>query len=180
MSGSNFVVPPRSWESIREQTEQIREMIGVTNMPMFPVMDMIEKVIVRHVDDFHFLVGDGEMMKGAEGYTSPDGSFIMLHERVYAAACRMEGRARFTAAHELGHWFMHTNIPLARVSDNEPMKPYRLSEPQANQFAAEILMPVRMITRSDTAITAAARFAVSAEAAANRLEYIERHGLLRS
>jgi Zn-dependent peptidase ImmA (M78 family) len=133
--------------------------------------------MVPHVEGFHFIVGDDEMMEGAEGYTAPDGSFIMLHEKVYAAVLRMDGRARFTAAHELGHWFMHTNIPLARASDHEVVKPYRLSEPQANQFAAEILMPVQMIARTDTMMKVASRFAVSLEAAQNRLDYLNKKGL---
>lgn len=178
MSGSNFIVPPRSWESIREQTEKIRQILGVAEVEEFSVIDVIEKVLVPHFDNFHFLAGDDEMMEGAEGYTSPDGSFIMLHEKVYLAACRMDGRARFTAAHELGHWCMHTNIPLARANDSTSVKPYRLSEPQANQFAAEILMPARMITRADTARTVVARFAVSIEAATNRLAYLKGKGLI--
>ena len=174
MSGGNFVVPPRSWDSIREQADEIRKILGLAEVPEFPVIDVIEKVMVPHVEGFHFLVGDDEMMEGAEGYTAPDGSFIMLHEKVYSAVLRRDGRARFTAAHELGHWFMHTNVPLARASDHEAVLPYRLSEPQANRFAAEILMPRRMIGRGDTAGSVARRFAVSMEAASNRVYDLSR------
>jgi len=180
MSGTNFIVPPRSWDSIREQAEHIRQTLGLGEVPVFPVIDVIERVMVPHADGFHFIVGDDEMMAGAEGYTAPDGSFIMLHEKVYAAALRMDGRARFTAAHELGHWFMHTNVPLARASDNEAVKPFRLSEPQANQSAAEILMPIGMISRGDMPATVAARFAVSLEAAEYRTEYLRSKGLIRA
>ena len=66
---------------------------------------------------------------------------------------------------------------MTSANDTTNVKPYRLSEPQANQFAAEILMPARLIRRNDTAATVAVRFAVSMEAAQNRIEYLDRRDL---
>jgi len=91
---------------------------------------------------------------------------------MYEAAWAGDGRARFTAAHELGHLVMHTNIPLARAKPEERIKPFRRSEPQANQFAAELLMPPRFFLLDDDERTVMERHGVSWEAAKNRLEYL--------
>lgn len=178
MSGTSFMVPPLSWDSIRGKTDQVRHILDMDDVLKFPVIEIIEHVLQAQVPNFSLVIGTDATMKRAEGYTSPDGSFIMLNERVYMGACKDEGRARFTAAHELGHWFLHTNVVLARIPDGAEPPAFRLSEPQANQFAAEILMPVRLITTSDTAATVAARFAVSYEAAENRLDFLTRKGFL--
>ncbi|MER9593187.1 ImmA/IrrE family metallo-endopeptidase [Mesorhizobium australicum] len=67
---------------------------------------------------------------------------------------------------------MHTGIPMARaVGSNVP--PYRLSEPQANHFASELLMPRQFMRPSDTPATVALRHAVSAEAAAIRINFMK-------
>jgi Zn-dependent peptidase ImmA (M78 family) len=153
--------------------------VALPDQPYFPVIDVIEKVLDRLVEGFDFLVGSEEEMEGAEGFTAPDGSFIMLHERVYVRACRGDGRARFTAAHELGHWALHTGVPLARPANPKSVKPYYLSEPQANQYAADLLMPARFIRPSDEPEDLMERFGVSYEAAENRLSYLLKKGFVR-
>lgn len=44
---------------------------------------------------------------------------------------------------------MHTNIPLARARREDGTPAFRLAEPQANHFAAEILMPQGFINSWD-------------------------------
>ncbi|UAY51291.1 ImmA/IrrE family metallo-endopeptidase [Ferruginibacter albus] len=55
-----------------------------------------------------------------------------------------EGKKRFTAAHELGHFILHRNlIPVFSDTEEELMNWYQAGphEQEANQFAAEFLMP---------------------------------------
>jgi hypothetical protein len=55
-----------------------------------------------------------------------------------------ENRKRFTAAHELGHYEMHRNLhPLLVDSEQELLSWYQggAHEMEANEFAAELLMP---------------------------------------
>lgn len=99
--------------------------------------------------------------------------------RFYIAVNRRhsETRRRFTAAHELGHLFLHCRILTSntcfdcriRFDDDD------LRERQANAFAAEFLMPRRLVyTMLDTghrSITSLAReFKVSKEAMHWRLQ----------
>lgn len=118
-----------------------------------------------------------EEMGDAEGFTCPNGEFIRLREDVYEAACRGAARSRFTIAHEIGHWHLHTNVPLLHARTGVNIPAFRLSEPQANQYAAELLMPPKFFSRSDTVPLVMSRHGVSASAAEFRLDYLQREGL---
>ncbi|MFC5586654.1 ImmA/IrrE family metallo-endopeptidase [Nitratireductor kimnyeongensis] len=173
----DYIVPAKSWDQIGLAAEEVRRLLHVERTPYFPVVDIIESVLDNQLGLLSFEIDPEEEMGEAEGYTAPDGSLIILREDVYVAACNGEARARFTSAHELGHWFMHTNIPLARAP-SRGAKPYRLAEPQANAFAAEILMPRRFVTSADTVATIMARHGVSAEAATNRIKFLKNKGII--
>ncbi len=176
MQVDDFIVPPLAWDAIETLTVRIRAQFDLSNNPHFPIIELIEQVLDQKLGWVNFEVGSVEEMGRAEGYTCPKGEFIQLREDVYVDACRNQGRARFTAAHELGHFAMHTNIPLARATRGDGTPAFRLAEPQANQFAAELLMPVAFIRRYDTASTLVGRFGVSHVAACNRLEYLSKKG----
>lgn len=178
MSGNDFVVRPRSWDDIQRIADDLRAQFGLTNEPYFPVMEFVEGVLDNSLHCTTFLVGEHEFMEGAEGLTDPGGKFIMLRQDVYQSACRKDGRARFTAAHELGHWIMHTNVPFARIKSDQHVGAYRRTEPQANQFAAELLMPRDFITWADDEETIMARHGVSHDAARIRLAYLRKKGTI--
>ncbi|MEI8407032.1 MULTISPECIES: ImmA/IrrE family metallo-endopeptidase [unclassified Kribbella] len=63
-------------------------------------------------------------------------------------------RQRFTIAHELGHWRLHTGRPLIidqsvmiNKRDDISSQATSLEEIEANQFAAELLMPRAILPR---------------------------------
>ncbi|WP_299855347.1 ImmA/IrrE family metallo-endopeptidase [uncultured Roseobacter sp.] len=177
MTDSNdFIVPPRKWAEIGGIADNLRHSLGLLEEPSVPVIEIIEQVLDQRLDLVRFEVGSRKEMGSAEGYTCPNGEFIMLREDVYHSACAGEGRARFTCAHELGHWAMHTNIPLARAKSGDGTPSFRLAEPQANQFAAEFLMPASFISHIDDEDDIMLRFSVSWEAARNRLRYLRKNG----
>ena len=176
--GSDFIVPPRRWAEIVSLADNLRRQLGQAAVPRVPVIEIIETVLDQRLGLVRFEVGSREEMGRAEGYTCPKGEFIMLREDVYVGVWAGEGRARFTAAHELGHWAMHTNIPLARAKRGDGTPSFRLAEPQANQFAAEFLMPECFIDALDDENDLIQRFDVSWEAAHNRLRYLHKNGRL--
>jgi Predicted Zn peptidase len=178
MSGGDFRVPPMKWNDIGLRADGLRANLGLTETPLFPVIDVLEKILPTLFSDFQFMIGDEEEMEGAEGYTDPGGAFIMLHEKVYAAALGGDGRARFTAAHELGHWMLHTNVPLMRIDPNTTVDAYMRAEPQANQFAAELLMPRRLISSINIEFDLMTYFGVSYAAASHRLNFLRRRNLI--
>lgn len=176
MSGQNFIVPARSWDNIEQIAQGWRSKFGLDQSPFTPIMEMMEQVLDYQLNCFTLIPMDVEEMGPAEGYTDPDGRFIMLREDVYTGAWNGEVRDRFTAAHELSHWAIHTNISLARAMPGQHVPAYRLSEPQANQFASELLMPAKFIRPTDTVHDVMDRHGVGYQAASNRLEYLTRRG----
>ena len=181
MSEQDFRAPPLSWAKIRERAGALRIRLNLVDEPYFPVMDVLEHVLPRIMPSFGLEVCEENEMEGAEGLTDPDGEFIRLAESVYLQACRDQGRARFTAAHELGHLALHAGVRLARIAPGtvKSVRPFERAEPQANQYAAEILMPVGHIYLGDTESDLVDRFGVSWEAAEHRLTYLRSKDLIR-
>ncbi len=143
MSSGSYIVPARSRADIEALAVTVRTTLGLQEQAYFPIIAVIEPVLSRLLPDYVFRVGEIAEMGRAEGHTSPDGTYIELREDVYEKACYGDGRARFTAAHELGHLVMHTNIVLMRAPEGQKTPAYCDSEWQANLFAAAILMPDR-------------------------------------
>ena len=177
MSGQNFIVPPRSWDDIDRIAQDFRSKLGLRDVPLFPVIEVLE-----HILDFklgvNFFVRSKREMGAAEGGTDPNGKFIILREDVYQGACDGNGRDRFTVSHEIGHLVLHSGIPLARATPETTVKAYCLSEPQANQFAAALLMPAHFFTKSDTPELVKDRHGTSHEAARLRVERLRGKGLI--
>ena len=178
MSGYDMQVPPRSWDNINASAQSVRENFRLTDIPKLPIMELLEKVMWQSLNIVRLEVCTHAEMDGALGATSPTAEFIRLREDVYEGAWAGNGRDRFTVAHELGHWDLHTNVLLHRVELGKVLKPYEASEPQANHYAACILMPEKFIRAGDSARELATRFGVSEQSAELRLGYLRRKGKL--
>lgn len=170
MQDLDYVVPPMTWAAIASRADWLREQLGLTTEPFCPVIDVLEKVLDQKLGFVRMEVGDPNEMGRAEGYTCPNGTFIRLRLDVYEGACANDGRARFTVAHELGHLFLHKDMPLARANPGDNVPAYRRSEPQANRFAAELLMPRRFMKAGDSIATVTSRHGVSDAAAKHRID----------
>lgn len=111
-----------------------------------------------------------------------DGRLVLLGERgiiTVKATIPEEGRKRFIIAHELGHFEIHKHLSLCTDADMTYWSNVRSEEIDANDFAAEILMPEALFARkcedSDPSLdlieNLANQFQVTLTAAA--LRYIE-------
>ncbi len=181
MSGGNFIVPARGWAELDQIGVNLREQLARIGLdePYLPIIDVMEKVMCNHSELFHFRVGTHAEMDGAEGLCCPSGELVMLREDVYEGACAGQGRDRFTAAHELAHRILHTGtVALQRAKPGGTVQTYRLSEPQADQLAAAILMPAKYFTKLDDEDSVAKRHGVSRPAAASRLRYLVKKGII--
>jgi transcriptional regulator with XRE-family HTH domain len=137
-----ILVSPRSQTQIEELSWKIRTIFCGDGPGSIPVVDIIEFRIPEVIRDFCFEVWSVRDMDGDEGRVIAGENRLILREDVYEKACRGEGRARFTACHELGHYVMHSQIAFARVrDDHEPI--FRDAEWQADTFASSLLLPRR-------------------------------------
>ena len=86
-----------------------------------------------------------------------------------------DGRARFTVAHEIGHIALgHPgNQPRAKADPEREVATEPLLEKEANQFAAEFLIPTDLVNPSMSADEISRRFQVSIDAAAHRKRQLE-------
>lgn len=175
MSGQNFIVPPKSWDAIENTAYDFRSFLGLADIPYFPVIDVMEKVL-DHKLGVTLEVCSLQEMGPAEGYASPQGDFIRLREDVYRNALKGRGRDRFTACHEIGHLLLHANQPLSRVVNENFVPPFRLSEPQANHFAACLLIPKSFVDPLADEEDLSTEHGTSIRAARLRIEYVRRKG----
>lgn len=177
MSGFEYRVPPHSWDVIDAQAYLLRDHIGFADEPYLPIMALMELGMSDRWEWFILEVGARHEMQ-VEGETCPLGTRIRLREDVYEGAWDGSPRDRFTASHELGHWHLHRNVPLARTQPGETIKPFQSSERQADQYAGALLMPAKFFQPGDTATIVAQRHGVSNAAAETRLRNLQRRKII--
>ena len=177
MTGECFEVPPTSRVAVRRVAMQVRTAARQEEVEAFPIIDLLELALPRGIDNYVFLVMEMTQME-EEGLTYSSPPTIILREDVYNGACSWNGRDRFTAAHEAGHLFLHSQVPFARKTHSSKIPAYKSSEWQANQFAAELMMPIHVVKRMSSAAELAARPKMSLEAAEIRWNALRKEGCI--
>ncbi len=160
--------PRRTYEEIERTADLVREALELDHEDRVQMLPLLEYVLPALTDDdFQLRVVDDDQMKGIEGLTDLDKPIITFPASVYQALYDGNPRARFTAAHEFGHFILHNNQPMhyARVSRAD----HRFDpEWQANAFAAAFLMPSIPFRTCRTIEEVKIRFGVGYLAARNR------------
>lgn len=159
-----YLVPPRSKREIFDLAAKVRKpfaaMIG--DRGFVPIAQAYE-VMHLMLPGFEFEVCDRAELGDDHGQTFPNKRLIKLREDVYAGMCAGSGRDRFTAAHELGHLFMHSGVRFSRADPNA--KPFLNSEWQADNFASAFLIDERLLSRCKSVSEVQEAFGVSNHAA---------------
>lgn len=137
-----IVVPPMSTENLRGFAEKVRSAFVEEDEVEFPIMDIIEFRLGVVFDGFYIDIRDKESMGEDEGRVIGGTKGLALREDVYEGAWKRNGRDRFTACHELGHFLMHRTITMARTREDTD-KIFCDAEWQADTFAGTLLMSSR-------------------------------------
>jgi len=147
MADEQYMAAPTTWEKIRQFTMQIRRSIGTENDFYFPVVHFIEFALPRLDPEFELDIVSASDIPGNYAETRPALHHMRIREDVYEDALADNGRARFTLAHELGHYLMHGEgvVSLARTQSNIQVPPYARPGRQANVFAGDLLVPIPLI-----------------------------------
>lgn len=161
-----FVVSPRSTEAIYKTAAQVREVFAgmMPNARWVPI-DKIYETLHLFVEGFELQICDHREMGDDHGLTFPEDRLIKLRTDVYDGMCTGVGRDRFTAAHELGHLFLHNTPGLARRRTEISTPAYKNSEWQANTFASALLIDGMQLAQCRSAHEVAETFGVSIQAA---------------
>lgn len=159
-----------SHSKIEAVTRNIRSMFEIEEAYL-PVTEILEHFLPELLGSkYSFTVQSERIMGNRHGYVDPITGELSLRGDVYDGLCDGNGRDRFTACHEMGHYFLHRST-LNRAPAVKSIPIYRDPEWQANSFAAAILMPRELILEctSGTTVFIAAEFGVSLEAAKLRV-----------
>ena len=170
---TGYRVNAQSIKTIRANSDIVRRIHNkfVDDGTYFNIVEFIELILPIIDDDFVLEISTKEELKNNHGEAYPDDHLIKIREDVYFRAIEGSGRDRFTMAHELGHYLMHSKnqIKLAR-NGSDTIQYYEDSEWQANTFAAELLMPINKISPADSIKDISERFGVTYKAAEVRLK----------
>lgn len=164
---AGFRVKPLSVARIRTTATNIRSIL-IPSGSDFDLGTFIEGL--ERFGITYDIVDDTFLPRGVEASCIPEKRVIYITASTYRDACRNDERARFTIFHELGHLLLAHSRTFHRDAKTDfPI--YENSEWQADQFAAEILMPLNVIRakRLTSARQLQEEFGVSFQAASYRL-----------
>jgi Zn-dependent peptidase ImmA (M78 family) len=126
---------------VEETVEQLLKKSRITKPPV-----PVERIAKAHGLDIRLAPYEGDL-SGALVRTERE-AFIGVNSSHHP------NRQRFTIAHELAHYFLHRGLRLhidkkiwVNWRDDDSSKAVQWEEIQANQFAAELLMPTRFLMR---------------------------------
>lgn len=142
---SQFIAKPMSTDDILHLTNRLRRKLNLYDRTYFPIVEFIETVLPEIDPKFSYLYVAKNEMPDTYAYFDNVANSIVVREDVYDRALNGSGRDRFTLAHELGHYVLHSSgVQLCR-SDGGRVVTYCDPEWQANTFASKMLMPDHLI-----------------------------------
>jgi hypothetical protein len=147
------------------------------------LLRILEHKLPRLYPDFALVVRPTSSMINVEAYTQFAPPQIVISDRVYEEAASLVPRARWTLAHELGHFVLHEAISKPRAVN--PIRKsiikhaYNSAEWQANKFAAHFLMPEHIASQFQAPEELAQNCNVSLTAARKRFNEMRREPIKR-
>ena len=131
----------KSKAEICEHVQKLR-----SDCAQFGLMDADGSLVLKLVYEYLPSIWPGWDMSVKEvdemgahlGITDPLNKTIFLRLDVYRGMCSGDPEHRFTAAHELGHMVMHSEVTFARMESNSDMRMVSF-EGEADAFAVELL-----------------------------------------
>ncbi len=174
---SPYIAQPQSRAFIRKFTEEIRLKFGFDRKLYFPVVEFLETMptIYKSVGFDFEIVEDDVLPSATQGDMDLQSNYMRVKESVYEGAVINKGKDRFSIAHEIGHFLLANDagVRLQRNILNRNVSTCEDPEWQAEAFAGELLVPMKLITNM-TAEQIAERCKVSLRAAETQLRCLNR------
>lgn len=170
-SRGGFTVSPLKKRYIYDSAAAVREVFRplMGTSPYVP-LDRVFELLPQLMPGFKFEVCEEHEMGADHGQTDPVRRLIRLRQDVYDGMCQGSGRDRFTAAHELGHLFLHADGPVFSRSGDGSTPIYMNSEWQADTFASAFLIDEKVLPSCTSIIGVQDTFGVSHAAAGVRFQ----------
>lgn len=140
-------------------------------------MFLLENILQRAGYAFH--PDDSGELHETVAFAIPEKKLIVIRDDVYDNLHQGDPFARYTVVHEFSHIFLEHAITLHRGAQLGQHNWWEDSEWQANNLAAELLMPVEVIRRLEgKPLLIQAACGVSSKAAGYRVENLRKENLL--
>lgn len=125
-------------------------------------------------------VVENDVLPETAAFTIPEDGLIVLRQSVYDGLFTGDPFSRYTVVHEFSHIALQHTVTLHRGATLGNHDWWEDSEWQANNLAAEMLMPVQVVQKlGGRAMLIAAECGVSMSAATFRVTKLQKEGLLK-
>lgn len=149
---------PISRQELRAIANSFRKALGLEQVIMFPIVQVLEVLhqIIKDDDFFFECVQDDYFERGIHACYYPNENCIRINENVYLSACNGNGRDRMTIAHEIAHLllFRVCGMQFSRCFGTQKVEAFQDPEWQAKCLAAEIMIPSHLVRDMDAHVIA--------------------------
>ncbi len=164
---------PRKIESV---AARVRETLGIENVKAPCLATLLEDGKLASIfPEFQFerVIGDS-WSEGIEAEADIDNCTLRISEKTWQELKNGNPRARFTIAHEIGHFALaHRGIRQRNLDANNLTAQRKQWEKEANQFAAFFLAPTNLADDCDSPSDIANEFRLSNQASEARFKELE-------
>ena len=146
----DYKVPAKSAKDIADIARAVRELLGQSKTWILDLINLRDKLTkIKGLEGLDFVVLPEDQMHGALAYTTSNPPRIFLGQKTANDLARGDGRARWTLAHEMGHLLMHPGAAKPRMAIGNArtswIATFESAEWQADEFAANVLMPEEIV-----------------------------------
>lgn len=120
------ITKPQSRKNLRQLATQIRAKLGIDSKQLYVDILFCLEILISKIDSsFQYKIFDpGDFEKPNEAFFSPENNCIFIRSDVYNKARDEDGRARFTIAHEIAHYFLFKILGIPYYEDWENIMYY--------------------------------------------------------
>lgn len=171
------VVQARSKRTVELRAAGARADLGLAPNDSVDMAALLDLELPKMIEGYEMRVVENGVLGAAEAVTDLNDPIITFSLKTYNGLCRGDGRARMTAAHELGHLLLHCRRPVG-VAFMRRQDPRVDPEWQADAFAAAFLMPESEFRKVRSIREAMRKFEVSRDAATCRARKLRMYWLV--
>lgn len=160
-------------ETIEKKALEVRDRLGLDYVYALDPETLLKRLKQKTKLSYRLAL-DGELGE-AEAYLDSDNHLMILSKKVSSGMQLPKNRARFTVAHEIGHYFLGHTGNTKRHPDKTPyVSPKQIiQEQQADLFASFLLVPTKLALSSQSAKEIEDRFQVSTAVAEIAFERVQ-------
>lgn len=160
-------------ETIEKKANELRDRIGMDYVYALDPETVLQRM--KNRTNLLFRLADSGELEDSEAFMDCDNQVMLLSAKVMSDMRTPKSRARFTVAHEIGHYLLgHTGNTKRNPDKAIYMTPkQRIQEQQADLFASYLLVPTKLAMSSQSAKEIEDRFQVSPKVAEIAFERVQ-------